>query len=208
MPPVLDTKSRILDVAEELFGDQGLDRVSIRDITEMAEVNLAAVNYHFGSKEELIQAVFERRLNPLNEARLAALDKVELAARGQPPELEEVLGAFIYPAVDCCVGSSKGGGGAFAKLLGRCLAETRPEVEAFLWKFFAPLAARFEAAFLRALPELTPEEVFWRMKFTFGALHHWLLTRNKFVPPCAEKTGVEEQTRKLIAFTAAGFRAH
>lgn len=201
-----DTKSRILDIAEELFGDQGVERVSIRDITEAAEVNLAAVNYHFGSKEDLIEAVFERRLAPLNEARLAALNEVERGAGGKAPQVEEVLAAFIRPTLVCCVAPSMGGG-AFAKLLGRSLAETRPEVEAFLRKQFAPLAARFESAFLKALPHLTREEIFWRMKFTFGALHHWLLTRNKFLPPCAEKTTFEEQTTKLIKFTAAGFRA-
>ena len=71
------TKSRVLDVAEELFGEQGLDRVSIRDITKRAKVNLAAIYYHFGSKEDLIAAVFERRVVPTNEARLAALAAVE-----------------------------------------------------------------------------------------------------------------------------------
>lgn len=201
-----DTQSRILDVAEELFGDQGLDRVSVRDITEAAEVNIAAINYHFGSKEELIEAVFERRIGPLNEARLAALDEAERAAGTKTAKVEAILEAFIRPALACCLAPSKGGA-AFAKLLGRCLAETRPEVEVFLRKQFAPLMARFEEAFLKACPHLSREDVFWRMKFTFGALHHWLLTRNKFVPPHAEKTTFEEQTRKLIAFTAAGFRA-
>src|SRR5438874_13218778 len=84
-----DTRSRILDVAEELFGEQGLDRVSIRDITRTARVNLAAINYHFGSKEELIAAVFERRVVPVNEARLAALDRVEKSAGKRVPRSEE-----------------------------------------------------------------------------------------------------------------------
>lgn len=201
-----DTKARILDVAEELFGESGLDRVSVRDITEEAGVSLAAVNYHFGSKEELIEAVFERRLAPLNAARVAALDGVERLAAGKAPKVEAILGALVRPALECCHGTSKGGE-AFAKLLGRCLAETKPEVETFLRKQFAELAARFEAALMKALPHLTAEEVFWRMKFTFGAMHHWLLTRNKCVPPFAEKTSMEEQARKLIAFSAAGFRA-
>src|SRR5882762_4243581 len=93
-----DTRSRILDVAEELFGEQGLDRVSIRDITRMAKVNLAAINYHFGSKEDLIAAVFERRVVPVNEARLAALDAVQGSGR-RKPNLEYILEAFIRPTV-------------------------------------------------------------------------------------------------------------
>lgn len=201
-----ETKSRILDVAEKLFGEQGLDRVSVRDITDAADVSLAAVNYHFGSKEELIEAVFQRRIAPLNAARLAALDDVEREAQPEPPTVEQVLEAFVRPALACCQAPSEGGA-AFAKLLGRCLAETRPEVEAFLRKQFAPAADRFETAFMKALPHLSQEEIFWRMKFTFGSLHHWLLTRTKFLPACAEKTCLEEQARKLIAFSAAGFRA-
>ena len=204
MTPSPDTKHRILEVAEHLFGDQGLERVSVREITEAAEVNLAAVNYHFGSKEELIEAVFQRRIAPLNQARLSALDQVERAAGEKAPRVEDVLRAFILPAVAC---ASSNESEAFSKLLGRCLAETRPEVEAFLRKQFAPLLARFEAAFMKALPHLSREDVFWRMKFTFGSLHHWLLTRRKFVPPCAEGTSVEAQVEKLIAFTTAGFQA-
>src|ERR1051326_1179184 len=123
-----DTRSRILDVAEELFGEQGLDRVSIRDITRTARANLAAINYHFGSKEELIAAVFERRVVPVNAARLAALDTVEKSAGKRVPKLEAILEAFIRPAVQSSLKASKGGT-AFPKLFGRCLSEPSPEVE-------------------------------------------------------------------------------
>src|SRR2546425_12399039 len=101
MKPRKDTRSRILDVAEELFSEQGLDRVSIRDITDKAKVNLAAINYHFGSKEDLIVAVFERRVVPVNEARLEALDAVEEAAGKKTPKGEAILEAFIRPPPEC-----------------------------------------------------------------------------------------------------------
>src|SRR5437762_2911252 len=96
-----DTRSRILDVAEELFGERGLDRVSIRDITRKAKVNLAAINYHFGSKEDLIAAVFERRVVPVNEARLASLDVVEKVVGKKSAKLEALLEAFIRLALQC-----------------------------------------------------------------------------------------------------------
>src|SRR5688572_23319083 len=96
------TKTRILDVAEELFAEQGLDRVSIRDITEAAAVNLAAVNYHFGGKFELIAEVFQRRLRPVNEARLVALDLAEKKSASKALKVEAILAAFIQPAIDCC----------------------------------------------------------------------------------------------------------
>ena len=108
-----DTKTRILDVAEELFGEQGLDRVSIRDITKKAQVNLAAIYYHFGSKEDLIAAVFERRVVPVNEARLAALDAVEKAAGKKAPKLEDILEAFIRPTVQCSLKATQRRNGFF-----------------------------------------------------------------------------------------------
>ena len=199
------TRSRILDVAEELFGERGLDRVSIRDITRKAQVNLAAINYHFGSKEDLIAAVFERRVVPVNEARLAALDKVEKSAGKRIPKLEAILEAFIRPALQSSLKASKGGT-AFSKLFGRCLSEPSPEVEALLKRQFEPLVGRMDSALKKALPQLSRSEIFWCMKFTYGALHHWLLTKDKFRPDWVEDVDVETQTQKLISFAAGGFR--
>ena len=206
MKPPGDTRSRILDGAEELFGERGLDRVSIRDITRKARVNLAAINYHFGSKEDLIAAVFERRVVPVNEARLAALSTVEKSAGKRIPRLEAILEAFIRPALQSSLEKSKGGT-AFSKLFGRCLSEPSPEVEALLKRQFEPLVERMDSALRRALPHLSRSEIFWRMKFTYGALHHWLLTKDKFRPDWVEDVDVETQTQKLISFAAAGFRA-
>src|SRR5712671_2315785 len=206
MKPPSDTRSRILNVAEELFGELGLDRVSIRDITRKAKVNLAAINYHFGSKEDLIAAVFERRVVPVNEARLAALDAVEQSAGKRIPKLEAILEAFIRPALQSSLNASRGGT-AFSKLFGRCLSEPSPEVEALLKRQFEPLVERMDAALLKALPHLSRSEIFWRMKFTYGALHHWLLTKDKFRPDWVQDVDVETQTQKLISFAAAGFRA-
>ena len=201
-----DTKSRILDVAEDLFAEQGVDRVSIRDITEAAGVNLAAVNYHFGGKEELIAAVFDRRIKPLNAARIEALRKVQRSRNGKLPKVEEILEAFIRPTLTCCQEGPREGN-AFGRLFGRCLAEPRPEVEALLRRQFEPLVEELDAALMKALPHLSRGEIFWRMKFTFGALHHWPLTRDRFLPDWAEGTDLEEQTQKLIAFAAAGLKA-
>ena len=80
-------------------------------------------------------------------------------------------------------------------------------MEALLKRQFAPLVERMEAALKKALPHLSRSEIFWRMKFTYGALHHWLLTKDKFRPAWVEDVDVETQTQKLISFAAAGFRA-
>ena len=180
--------------------------MSIRDITRKARVNLAAINYHFGRKEDLIAAVFERRVVPVNEARLAALSTVEKSAGKRIPRLEAILEAFIRPALQSSLEKSKGGT-AFSKLFGRCLSEPSPEVEALLKRQFEPLVERMDSALRKALPHLSRSEIFWRMKFTYGALHHWLLTKDKFRPDWVEDVDVETQTQKLISFAAAGFRA-
>ena len=87
----IDTKDRILDTAERLFADKGYPATSLRDITNEAGVNLAAVNYHFGSKEALLSAVLDRRIGPVNEKRLELLDAAEAQAGNQPLALETVL---------------------------------------------------------------------------------------------------------------------
>ena len=92
-----DTRNRLLDAAQRLFVENGIGTSSLRAITTKAGANLASVNYHFGSKEALIHAVFARSLEPLNQERLANLDRVEAEAGDSPPELEAVLESFLGP---------------------------------------------------------------------------------------------------------------
>src|SRR5436189_6346555 len=92
--PPHETRTRILDAAEELFMLHGFEGTSMRQLTAKAGVNLAAVNYHFGSKDALIEAVFRRRLDPMNAARIAALEKLELEAAGRTLAPATVIRAF------------------------------------------------------------------------------------------------------------------
>src|SRR5881394_165011 len=94
-----DTKSRILDVAEHLFIEHGFEATSLRSLTSSAGVNLAAVNYHFGSKEELFQAVLTRRLDPMNQERIDLLTKLEREAAPMPVSCEQILSAMFVPAL-------------------------------------------------------------------------------------------------------------
>src|SRR5437660_3119973 len=94
-----DTKTRILDAAERLFMEHGFEATSLRQLTSAAGVNLAAVNYHFGSKEDLFQAVLTRRLDAMNQERIDLLDRVEREAAGEPPQVEKVIFAMLVPAL-------------------------------------------------------------------------------------------------------------
>ncbi|WP_114814651.1 TetR/AcrR family transcriptional regulator [Paraburkholderia kururiensis] len=163
-----DTKTRILDAAETLFVEFGYEAMSLRQITSRAEVNLAAVNYHFGSKEALIHAMLSRRLDRLNEARLQLLDRFD-ALLGERLTCEHVLGAMFIPALrlsrDPLVG-----GRAFLRLLGRAYTDPSAFIRDFLNAHYASVAERFFAAFQRALPHLPREELGWRLHFAIGAL--------------------------------------
>ncbi|WP_109478385.1 TetR/AcrR family transcriptional regulator [Paraburkholderia sp. C35] len=163
-----DTKSRILDAAETLFIECGYEAMSLRQITSKAEVNLAAVNYHFGSKEALMHAMLSRRLDLLNQERLKLLDRFD-ALLGPRLTCEHVLGAMFIPALRVSR-DTRIAGKAFLRLLGRAYTDPSPFIRDFLNAHYASVAERFFEAFQRALPHLPREELGWRLHFAIGAL--------------------------------------
>lgn len=205
-----DTKARILDAAERLFGRDGFHATSLRAITAAAEANLAAVNYHFGSKEALLEAVFERRLIPLNRLRLERLAEVTAQAGrfGQPPLAREVLRAFIEPTLE--FRASEPGAEAFSLLVGRALAEADETVrESFLRHIQPAFLALFEAL-AAALPQQPRSQLFARLQFALGAISHTLCMsgRLRILPPGIEPICDHRLlTAQLLAFLTAGMEA-
>lgn len=203
-----DTKQRILDVAEQMFADQGFAGTSLRAITTAAEVNLAAVHYHFKSKESLLEAVVVRRLEPVNRERLELLDEYERRAGKDGPTVEEVLTAFVTPAVRLIRNSAEGS--LFGRLMGRLHWETRASFAVIAKKHFGPLFRRFETALGHSLPGLRPEDLFWRMHFAVGAMAHTLTssdTLETMSRGLCKSSDSETAIPQLIHFLAAGFRA-
>jgi AcrR family transcriptional regulator len=203
------TKERLLDAAERLFADHGIDGTSLRLLTQEAGANLAAVHYHFGSKEALIDRVFSRRLSPLNRERLSLLDAVEEGARRRRPRLEEVLQAFLLPALRLSRDLS-GGGRHFIRLMGRMLAEPGPHLEQLIETQFREVIERFLAALGRALPRLSRAELFWRFHFVAGAMVHTIADPGKLERlsgGLCRTSDAEETCRILVRFAAAGFAA-
>src|ERR1700744_12731 len=115
----MNTKDRILDAAERLFARDGFEATSLRAITTEAEVNLAAVNYHFQSKEALVQAVIGRRMGPVNARRLALLDAYEAQSGRHPVSFDKILEAFLRPVVEMVGTHAR----AFVPLIGRLYTE-------------------------------------------------------------------------------------
>ncbi len=210
--PSSTTREALLDAAESLFAERGVESTSVRDITKAAGANLGAVNYHFRSKDLLILEVFARRLRPLNQQRLAGLD--ELEATQIVPSLEEILRALIRPTVEDET-SGKRRTDEFMRLISRSFQESNEELKTFMSGEFDEIIKRFDAAILRAVPGLVKEELFWRMTFLFGALHHGLERWTRFesmpIPPGLDpahlRPDIEGFIQRFITFAAAGMRA-
>ena len=204
------TKDRILDAAESLFMEHGFEATSLRSITAAAAVNLAAVNYHFGSKEELFQAVLTRRLDPMNQERLDLLTELERATAPRPVACEQILSAMFVPALKLAR-DRKRGGKDFLRLLGRAYADPAPFIRHFLSGQYAVMIARFKAAFARALPELPPKELSWRLHFIMGALSYTLAGTDalKLIAELtpAESGNDELLLRRLAPFLLAGLQS-
>ncbi|WP_234086349.1 TetR/AcrR family transcriptional regulator [Azonexus sp. R2A61] len=164
----IDTRERILDTAERLFMAHGYDGTSMRQITSEANVNLAAVNYHFGSKESLMQEVFRRRLDWLNDERMRVLDHLEAEAAGQPVKPSLIVDAFFGTLLRMADDKSRGGM-TFLRLLGRTLTDPSEFIRAFLAHEYQHVMDRYKEALFRALPEVPKAEIVWRFHFMLGA---------------------------------------
>jgi AcrR family transcriptional regulator len=189
------TKTRILNAAEKLFGLHGFDATSLRDITAEAQVNLAAVNYHFQSKDSLIDAIVERRLEPVNRRRLEMLD-----AAGPSPSVQQVVEAFLAPVLMMDVLPA-------VPLIGRVFSNPNHFVERVYKKHLVDVVKRFSDAIGAALPHLPPEERFWRLQFMAGSMSHILALSGVFPLMCGQPFDRAAVMARLVAFLAAGLRA-
>ncbi|WP_184669645.1 TetR/AcrR family transcriptional regulator [Rhodanobacter sp. A1T4] len=194
------TKERILGAAESLFAQRGFDGASLRQLTSAAGVNLAAVNYHFGSKEKLVEQIFRRRLDALNNSRLEAL---ALVAGKENTTIEDVLAAFIRPALDLSHDES---GSLFMRVLARAFAEHDDTLRQFLSENYGHVMRQFTAEFARLLPQLSKQELYWRIDLVSGALTHamsgfGMIQRKSDV---SETVHREQTAQHLIRFAVAG----
>jgi AcrR family transcriptional regulator len=174
--PAAETLDRILISAETLFAENGYHGTTLRQITQKAAVNLAAVNYHHGDKESLYLEILRRRWKEANDRRLARLIKTERLMDGDPVPLETLFEIMAAPLFELHADDR---GRAGAQLLGRCLTEPLPFMEDFLAGEFQPAMARFGQALRRHVPALPAEEFMWRLNFIVGALQHALATLHR-----------------------------
>ena len=195
-----ETKDKILDAAERLIGEQGYAGTSLRHIIAEAGVNLAAVHYHFGSKEDLLDAVVLRKVKPVNDARLAWLDRAEAEAGSGPLKVEKVLESFLIPTAEMASGNPE-----FVRLMGRMFTEgMMPRITE---RHFRVTSLRFVTALRRAIPDLTEEELLWRVHFMVGAMAHTMCIAPIFPQIAGDPADLVPRMQRLVTFLSAGFRA-
>jgi AcrR family transcriptional regulator len=204
--PAAGAKDRILDAAESLFASHGFAATSLRSITARAGVNLAAVNYHFRSKDDLFAAVLLRKIEPINRRRLELLDRAEAAA--SPPVLEDVLAAFLDPVL----GSGPGGRelSTYARLMGRVLAEPGRWAERLFPQAFQPVAERFLRALRRSVGGGGAESLVWGAYFGVGVMAYYAISSGLFETMSRGRAGSLDTAvvqRRMIRYMAGGLRA-
>ncbi len=193
-----------MSAAEDLFAKSGFAGASLRQVTSVANVNLAAVNYHFGSKENLINELFKRRLDELTAQRTKALEQ---ALQTPPVTLESVLEAFVSPALS--LAQDRGGGQSFVRLLARAFAEQDQRLRRFVSNNYGHVLKEFAKSISSLLPHLAKEDLYWRLDFVSGALTYAMSDFGmiKKPPTLSEEQHRRNAAKQFVRFAAAGLRA-
>ncbi|QYN33099.1 TetR family transcriptional regulator [Pseudonocardia sp. DSM 110487] len=202
--PAGSTRERLIDAAVRLFGERGIEATSLRALTESARTNIAAVNYHFGSKDGLLRAVIDRAMRPVNDERRRRLD--ELEARPRPPSAADLVRAFVEP------GAGLADRADVARFLGRVLGEPDPKVRQLFADQVDPVEGRYLTALARALPELGDADVRFAYTSMVGLLG--LHQSGTFatvdwpqrLDPGQDRSGAADLER-LVAFIVGGILA-
>ncbi|NRD73677.1 TetR/AcrR family transcriptional regulator [Shewanella sp. VB17] len=200
-----DTKTRILDAAEKLFAERGFSETSLRLITSKAEVNLASVNYHFGSKKELIRAVLARYLDVFMP--VASAEIVKLQGGDNTASLDDIFSALVDPLLDLNQLRAEGTS-TFLQLLGRGYIESQGHLRWFITTHYGEHLTQFVKAVAESTPHIPPAEMFWRLHFTLGTVVFTMASADALIEIAAadfkEHNDIEAVIRKMIPYLSAG----
>ncbi|ABV36675.1 putative transcriptional regulator, TetR family [Shewanella sediminis HAW-EB3] len=200
-----DTKTRILDAAEKLFAERGFSETSLRLITSKAEVNLASVNYHFGSKKELIRAVLARYLDVFMP--VASAEIVRLQASDKNASLNDIFSILVEPLLDLNKVRAEGTS-TFLQLLGRGYIESQGHLRWFITTHYGEHLDQFVKAVAASAPHIPPAEMFWRLHFTLGTVVFTMASADALIEIAGadfgEQNNIETVIRKVIPYLSAG----
>lgn len=203
-----NTQQKILDAAQNLFAESGFNGTSLRQITSLAEVNLASVNYHFGSKKELIQAVLQRYLSIL-------MPRLEQEFSGllhdnNPPTLKTVLSVFIRPLLELNA-VKPNGTRIFLQLLGRGYTDVQGHLRWFFQHHYGKTLDKLVQLVQQACPALPASELFWRLHFSLGTIVFTMASNDALAEIALadfnEEVDIEGLIQRLLPYLAAGIAA-
>jgi len=206
--PIEGPKLRLVEAAEKLFAERGFDVVSVRDITQAAGGNVAAVNYHFGSRDGLVEVVMTRYISPVNEERLMRLEAAERKWAGNAVPVEEVVDAFVRPLITQ-VGKSELSEKLYARLVGRIFGTQCHGMPAEIEAQLVVSIGRFVKVLSKSLPTLAEEDLLWRLHFVIGAMIYMLThgdALQRLSQGLAGTPSMETTLARFLNFAVAGLR--
>ncbi len=208
-PEMDETRERILVSAQKLFAESGFESVSLRKITAMAEANVAAVNYHFGSKEALIDEVIIQHTLPIMNERMRLLDEAERKFQMGVVPVEVILDAFMRPFLTV-IRESGDSRKLFCKFMGRCMSDRGDKVPEQVMRIAQKVMKRVTLLLMNALQDVELELLTWRLHFCFGVMVHTLVNQDtlKVVSKgaCGEPD-FETTLQRMIDYCKGGLKA-
>ncbi len=203
---MIDTKIKILEAAEKLISQYGPERATLRRITAEAGVNLASINYHFGSKANLENAILARFLDPFESQRIQLLESAEKQAGAKGPSLEQVIRCYLAPVLEFSA-RYPNHDRIFVGLYKMFDDNTRfkRQVQKMMQRTFQ----RYAAALFQVLPDMPKETVILRLKFMWSTAHaladSWIT--DAFWADLGLSVTNTKSLDHMVAFIAGGFRA-
>ena len=205
LPKAEKTRSEIVRAAEQLFAEKGFRAMTLRDVTRKACVNLAAVNYHFGSKRQLMLAVIRNRFEPINLERLKQLDALIVTHAPDPIPVDAIFGALFRPLFESANAENDQ---ALMQMIGRAITEPADFIRTIHKEFFTELSLRFMTELQRSCPHLSVAtqqyRFFMAISTMIGAIIEQVLLQ-ELSDGTLDTTDLETIADELVAFTVAGF---
>lgn len=203
----VNTREKLLDVAEQLFSEQGFDGVSVRDITDAADVRLASVNYHFETKKQLFYEVIKRRADRLNTDRRRALDAIPFDELDTEDAVKAIVSAFIDPMY---LLSTQGGDGwkNYCRLIAQqtALRSSSPQTA----QFFNPVALEVIKLFQSVVPGFDEQKAHYAFQYLVGAMIY-IFAENERLDVLSDKKysshDLDSLCSDLVTFVSAGILA-
>ena len=206
--PQSESKRCLLEVAEKLFAERGFESVSIRDVTQLAKANVAAINYHFGSRDGLIALIVTLSITPVNEERIVRLDTLEKKWSGKAVPLEEVIEVFTRPLLGAAR-KTELSEPLFCRLLGWIFSMPLENMPQAMEYQIRNVSDRFTRTLAKSLPTVSAEDLAWRFHFMSGSMIHMLLHQEMLHQLSNGASGnptMEAVFGRFIRYAAAGLR--